>query len=115
MLAFTRARLSGNKIMQFIIIAHDGTDAEAPARRQAARSAHIVLSDEAVKRGEQIMGVALLNDEGQMCGSAMIVEFENREKLDEWLQKEPYVIHHVWQNIDIMPCRIGPSFVKTSK
>lgn len=96
--------------MQFVIIAHDGTDAEALQRRLAARPAHIALSDKAVKSGEQLFGAALLNDKEQMCGSVMIVEFDNREQLDEWLKIEPYITGNVWQKIEILPCKVGPSF-----
>ncbi len=98
--------------MQFIIIAHDGTDTDALSRRLTARPAHITLSEQAVKRGEQLMGAALLNDREQMCGSVMIVEFGSREKLDEWLKIEPYVTGNVWQKIEILPCKIGPSFAR---
>jgi uncharacterized protein YciI len=101
--------------MQFVLIAHDGTDSQALSRRMAARSAHIALGDAAIKRGEQLMGAALLNKEGQMCGSIMIVEFENREKLNEWLKIEPYVTGNVWKDIEILPCKVGPSFVQKPK
>lgn len=96
--------------MQFVIIARDGTDKKALERRMAVRSAHLELSNEAIKRGEQIMGGALLSEEGQMKGSVMIVDFENREELDKWLQVEPYVTGNVWQDIEVIPFRIGPSF-----
>lgn len=96
--------------MHFMIIAHDGKDAEALQRRLAARDAHLALSDEAVKRGEQILGAALLNEDERMAGSVMLVNFESREDLQEWLENEPYVTGKVWEQIEIYPCKIGPSF-----
>jgi uncharacterized protein YciI len=96
---------------QYLVIGHDGKDSEALSRRMAARADHIALSDQAIKKGQQIMGVALLNDENQMCGSAMIVDFETRQELDAWLEKEPYVTGKVWQSIEVLPCKVGPSFV----
>lgn len=98
--------------MQFLILAKDYTDAEALSRRLAARSAHLALSDEAKTRGEQLIGAAMLNTEQQMCGSAMIVDFPSEEQLHKWLEKEPYVTGNVWENIEIIPCKVGPSFVK---
>jgi hypothetical protein len=96
--------------MQFLIIAHDGEDKDAIERRLAARDTHVALGDEAIKKGEQLMGVALLNEDEQMCGSALIVDFPSREALNEWLEKEPYVTGDVWKKIEIYPCKVGPSF-----
>jgi len=96
--------------MQFLIIAHDSKDREVLSRRLKARPAHISMSNQAIKRGEQLFGVAILNDQGDMCGSAMIVDFPSREKLEDWLAKEPYVKEKVWQEIKILPCKVGPSF-----
>ena len=101
--------------MQFCLIARDGKDAEALNRRMAARQAHIALSDEAVARGEQIIGVALLDEGGAMNGSVMIVDFPSRQALDEWLASEPYMKAGVWQEIEVLPCRVGPSFAHCIK
>ena len=97
--------------MQFAIIAFDGTDEQAPARRMQNRAAHIALSDDAVTRGEQVIGAALLDDNGAMRGSVMIVDFPSRQELDAWLAKEPYVLGKVWERIEIHACKVGPSFV----
>lgn len=96
--------------MHFIVIAKDGSDHDALNRRMASREAHIALGNESVKRGEHLLGMALLNDRGDMCGSVMLVDFQNRQALDEWLSKEPYVTGGVWKNIEVHECRIGPSF-----
>lgn len=98
--------------MQFIVIAHDGTDEQALQRRLAVREAHLALSDNMAASGHQLYGVALLNDAGKMIGSVMVCEFASREELDAWLEKEPYVTGDVWKRIEVMPCRVGPSFVK---
>lgn len=98
--------------MQFIIIAKDGTDADALNRRLAVREAHIKLSDVAHAKGEQLMGCALLNEAGEMCGSVMIVDFPDRQALNAWLAREPYVTANVWQEIQVLPCKVGPTFAK---
>jgi uncharacterized protein YciI len=98
--------------MQFVLICHDGTDEKALERRMNARSAHIALGDAAVKRGEQLLGVAMLNEAGAMFGSVMVVDFPSRKELDKWLKSEPYVTGNVWQDIEVIPCKIGPSFEK---
>lgn len=96
--------------MLFIVIGRDGTDEQALDRRMAVREAHLELSTEAIGRGEQIMGGALLTEDGQMKGSVMLVDFPSRKELDEWLQVEPYVTGKVWQDIEVVPFRMGPSF-----
>lgn len=98
--------------MQFIVIAHDGTDEEALQRRLAVREAHIALGDNMVASGHQLYGVALLNDAGRMIGSVIVCEFSSREELDAWLVREPYVTGDVWKHIEVIPCRVGPSFLK---
>lgn len=96
--------------MQFLIIARDGKDEHAAARRQAARPAHLAMSEEAHARHEQLFGVALLDDHGQMRGSMMVVEFPSRAELDAWLAQEPYVTGKVWQRVEVVPCQVGPTF-----
>ena len=96
--------------MQFLVIAKDGNDEGALERRMAARNHHIKYSDFAIETGEQIIGGALLDKNDQMRGSAMVVEFESVEKLNEWLKHEPYMTANVWKDIDVIPFKTGPSF-----
>lgn len=96
--------------MQYIIIAKDGTDEHALDRRMAARTDHVNYSSEAVKRGEQIIAAALLDGEGDMRGSVMIVDFDNEEDLKNWLDNEAYVKGNVWKDVDIIPCQVAPAF-----
>ena len=98
--------------MQFVIIAKDYTDADALDRRMAARAAHLALSDEAAKRGEQLMGAAMLDADGKMVGSTMVVDFPTRADVDAWLDEEPYVTGNVWEHIEVTVCKVGPSFVQ---
>lgn len=98
--------------MQYLVIGRDGDDEGAQNRRLAARGAHIALGDELVKSGNMLFGVAMLNSGGQMVGSTLIVDFESRVHLDEWLKIEPYITGDVWQSIEVQECRVGPSFTK---
>ncbi len=96
--------------MQFIIIAKDGTDAEALERRLAAREGHIAYGDNAAKTGEQIIAAAMIGPNEQMNGSIMIVDFDDIQALNEWLDKEAYVTGNVWQDIQVIPCKLAPAF-----
>lgn len=94
----------------FVVIGRDGMDENAAERRMAARESHINYSDMAAKIGEQIIAAALLDQNEEMRGSVMIVEFDSIEKVQEWLDHEPYVTGDVWKQVDIIPCKIAPSF-----
>lgn len=96
--------------MQFIVIGKDGTDEEALSRRMAERDKHLKLCAESLASGNQLLGAALLDDAGNMTGSLMVMDFESRAALDEWLAREPYISGKVWQEIDVIPCRVGDIF-----
>lgn len=98
--------------MQFLVTAFDGTDSEALSRRLAVRSAHIELGNKYRDLGHHLYAAAILNETEQMIGSVMIVDFNTRAELDNWLTLEPYVTGKVWEKIDIKPCKVGPSFSK---
>lgn len=65
-----------------------------------------------VAEGKMLFGTAILDDDGTMIGSMLILEFDSRGELDEWLKVEPYVTGDVWRHIDIRPVRVGPSFTR---
>jgi uncharacterized protein len=98
--------------MQYLVIGRDGTDSEALNRRLAARPAHLELGQRLQAEGKHLMGVALLDDAGEMIGSALIVDYATRADLDAWLSQEPYVVGKVWQQIEVTPCKVGPAFLK---
>ena len=83
--------------MQFIIKAYDGEN--MLDRRMAVRPRHLEgmqkLNDHIICAG------GLLNDEGKMKGSVLIMEFPDRAALDAYLAAEPYVAEHVWEKIEV--------------
>lgn len=93
--------------MQFMVIAYDGTDEDALDRRMAARPSHIAEAAELKNSGNIIVGGAILNDDQQMIGSTLYVDFDSREELDQWLAKDPYVTGGVWQDISVLPVRLA--------
>lgn len=96
--------------MQFVILARDGNDPDALSRRMAARPAHIELGDRMRGEGRHLMAAALTDDNEKMVGSVLVVDFPSRAALEQWLAIEPYVTGKVWQHIEILPCKVGPSF-----
>ncbi|MDA0689613.1 MAG: YciI family protein [Proteobacteria bacterium] len=93
--------------MQFLVTAYDGTDEQAQARRAAARPAHIEGAQSLKDNGNILIGGAILDEMGQMIGSSLIVEFEDRAALDEWLNSDPYITGDVWQDVKVLPFRVA--------
>ena len=62
--------------MEYLVIAYDGNDPEAPSRRQAAREAHLESVKLMKAAGTVIEGGALLDENGTMIGSTLYVEFD---------------------------------------
>ena len=83
--------------MQFLVKAYDGPD--MLEKRMAVRPRHL----EGMKAlGRQIIAAGgLLDEDGKMKGSALVMEFPDRDALDKYLENEPYVIEGVWHKIDI--------------
>jgi uncharacterized protein YciI len=93
--------------MQFLLLAYDGQDKDARARRAAVRPAHFAGIKPMVERGELRAAGAILDDGGEMIGSVVLAEFPGRAELDAWLAREPYVSEGVWQKIEIKPFRLA--------
>jgi uncharacterized protein len=93
--------------MQFLLVAFDGTDDESLERRMKARPGHLENVAVLKKRGEFLLGGAILDDNGKMIGSMIIYEFPDRTLLDKCLENEPYIIFGVWEKIDIRPFRLA--------
>ena len=83
--------------MQFLVKTYDGPD--MLEKRMAVRPRHL----EGMKAlGKQIIAAGgLLDEDGKMKGSALIMEFADRAALDEYLASEPYVVEGVWEKIEV--------------
>ena len=97
-------------MQQFVIIAYDAKDEGAMARRMEAREAHTQAMAQARANGNMICGAALLDESGKMIGSNIIVNYPSRKELDSWLATEPYVVGKVWDDITVIPAKLGDSF-----
>ena len=96
-----------NNIMQFILIAYDGTDPQAEERRLKVRPEHLEKIKNLKNTREFLFGGAILNNEGGMIGSVILYDFPDRASLDERLKDEPYINDGVWEKIEIMPFRLA--------
>lgn len=83
--------------MQFIIRAYDGEG--MLDRRMAVRPRH--LENMAAVNGKVICAGGLLDEAGNMKGSALVMEFEDRAALDAYLGSEPYIAEGVWERVEV--------------
>ena len=88
--------------MQFIVKAYDG--ANMLERRMAVRPRHLENMNKV--KDNVICAGGLLDDEGRMKGSVLIMDFDSKTLLDEYLNTEPYVTEHVWEKIEVEPMNV---------
>ena len=86
--------------MQFLVLAYDGEG--KLEKRLEVRPQHLAKPKDHVI----CAGGLLTENTGQMKGSAMVMEFENRASLDEYLRTEPYVVAGVWEKITVEPMNV---------
>ena len=88
--------------MQYMIKAYDGKN--MLERRLAVRPRH--LENMAKVPGKVICAGGLLDGEGKMKGSVLIMDFESRELLQQYLDSEPYIKERVWENVEVEPMNV---------
>lgn len=91
--------------MQFVVVARDGNDDDAIERRKRVRPTHLEAIAPLVEDGHVLVGGAILNEDGDMVGSMLLVEFPDRNGLDAWLERDPYVTGGVWKEVEVRPFR----------
>ncbi|WPV01052.1 YciI family protein [Mucilaginibacter sp. cycad4] len=92
---------------QYLVTAYDYTDAEALQRRLGARPHHLDGARALKANGNFVLGGAILNEEGKMIGSTMIVQFETDEEMEAWKQNDPYITQKVWESVDVKPFKVA--------
>ncbi len=83
--------------MQFMIKALDGEG--RLAKRMEVRPRHLEGMEKL--RSHILCAGGLLDEEGRMKGSVLILDFPSRRELDAYLAAEPYVVEKVWEKIEI--------------
>lgn len=92
---------------EYVIYAFDGTDAHAFEHRLSVRPAHLKNMSLFKASGNFIYGGAMLDADGKMIGSTVVMRFESKEDLQIYLDSEPYISEKVWQDIKIYPFRLA--------
>ncbi len=91
-----------------VIVAMDGTDPGAPARRAAARDAHLARVGPMAADGTLAMGGAILDEAGRMHGSIAVTRHATNEAARAWMAQDPYVTGGVWKDIALHGTRFAP-------
>ena len=88
--------------MQYIITAHDGKN--MLEKRLEVRPQH--LENIAKAPGKVLCAGGLLDDEGHMAGSVLIMECASKEDLNAYLESEPYIKAGVWEKVEAEPMNV---------
>lgn len=93
--------------MTHAILAFDGTDSDAPARRAAARDDHVAFITAEAAAGRLLLGLPLHDEAGRSLGSLMMIAGDDAAR-DAYLAAEPFARRGVWQRVEKHPFRIAP-------
>jgi len=95
------------QMKQYLIIAQDGKDNDALNRRKEIRPLHLAAAKKLKDNGNFVIGGAMLDNDSNMRGSIMIVQFETEDDFREWYDNEPYITGGVWKTIEVKPFRVA--------
>jgi uncharacterized protein YciI len=92
---------------QYLVTGYDYTDDGALKRRADTRPHHLDGVKELKANGNFVAAAAFLNEEGNMIGSVMMLQFETDEELEAYKQGEPYIAQGVWESVDVKPIKVA--------
>ncbi len=94
-------------MIQYVIIAQDGKDEQALERRKKVRPTHLAGARKLKDNNNFVFGGAMLDEEGNMRGSVMVVQFDTEEDFKKWYSEEPYITEGVWKVIETRYFRVA--------
>jgi uncharacterized protein len=87
--------------MHFMVLAFDFPGDEGAALRDRARPAHGAAIRQLWDDGRVVLGAGIYDDEGVIRGSLVVVDYESRKDVDDYLATEPFVTEGVWERIEV--------------
>ncbi|OAQ38170.1 hypothetical protein A5893_15335 [Pedobacter psychrophilus] len=91
----------------YLIIAWDADDADASERRVKVRKEHLAGAMQLKETGNFILGGAMLNDNGDMIGSTMVLQFTDDDEFHKWKSNEIYILKGVWDRIEVHSFKVA--------
>jgi uncharacterized protein YciI len=95
----------------YAVIAYDGSAPGTFERRMDIRPQHMAVGQKMMDDGSFLFGGAMIDGSGKMCGGVLIVDFEDRSDVYEWLRSEPYVVNEVWDRVEVHQFMVPPQFL----
>mgnify|MGYP003482761631 CR=1 FL=1 len=92
---------------QYLVIAKDGKDDAALQRRLNARKGHLAGAAALKANGNFVLGGAMLNKDGEMEGSVLVLQFGTETDFEAWYANEPYIVQGVWQEVEVKPFKVA--------
>jgi uncharacterized protein len=97
--------------VHFLVLAWDVQEG-GDTRRDAARPAHAQSIRQLWEEGRVVLGAGILDDDGAVRGSLVIVDYPTREEVDSYLATEPFVTEGVWGRVEVHPLRLPDFYLK---
>lgn len=83
--------------MKFVIIGYDSPQGEA--KRKIHRAAHLANLEQANQQGRVVLAGPLTDK----AGSLLVLEFETREEVEDFINHDPYTVYGVFERVEIHP------------
>ncbi len=83
--------------MKFVIIGYDSLQGES--KRKIHRAAHLANLEPLDKQGRVLLAGPLTDK----AGSLLVLEFETREEVEDFVRHDPYTIHGIFERVEIHP------------
>jgi uncharacterized protein YciI len=83
--------------MKFVIIGYDSPQGEA--KRKIHRAAHLANLEPLDTQGRVVLAGPLTDK----SGSLLVLEFETREEVEDFVRHDPYTVYGVFERIEIHP------------
>ncbi len=83
--------------MKFVIIGYDGPEGEA--KRKIHRAEHLANLESLNHQGRVILAGPLTDK----AGSLLVLEFETQPEAEHYAHNDPYMIHGVFERVEIHP------------
>jgi uncharacterized protein YciI len=98
--------------MHFMVLAWDGTDEGAVARRDEARPLHGASIAALFEAGEVIFGAGILDEDGVVRGSLVVTDHPSRAEVEAYVAADPFQANGTWDTVEIHPLRVPDMYLK---
>jgi uncharacterized protein YciI len=95
-----------------MVLAWDKTDEQGVARRDQSRAAHGESIRARFEAGEVVLGSGILDEEGVVRGSIIVMDLPDRAAVDAYLATEPFQAAGVWERVEVHTLRIPDMYLE---